>query len=289
MAPLIFLRVHFLNSEKNEEEPVLAALADYGTLTTGLRIEADGVELIVTTCVPDAGQYVRGKTECIAADQVLPVFQKVHVLPYKDTFRYNFDFMYHEHIVPYFNKKQAGEFTVGNDFAYDGVRFRVEGVLPENTMGVVGKDTTIFFEGDPIERQVLERLQVCPYKEGLPEKYMPNPLSLDEPALLRDYLRPYFEQRSAIVGPGETLEIQGVRFKVIALKPGGGGGVGKETELACQGVALRENFGGASAKAKAKSKASAKAGAAGSSASSAAQSKGGGKGSDGKNQNCTVS
>lgn len=94
-------------------------------------------------------------------------------------------------------------------------------------------------------------------------------------------MRPYFEQRSTAVKTGDVLEIQQVKFKVIATRPaeGGpgetgethvllkkgtssaalntgflgmksfrharhleGGGVGKETEFACQGVALKESF-----------------------------------------------
>ena len=160
----------------------------------------------------------------------------------KDTFKYNFDHMYHNHLVPYFQTQQVGEFTKGFEFSYDSVRFQVVGVQPEDSYGVVGHNTEIFYEGPEIERKVLERLQLIPFEEGLPDKYRPNKLSLDEAGLLRDYVRPYFAQRSAAVRTGETLQIRDLRFKIIATRPSEGGGVGKETELACQGVALKEHF-----------------------------------------------
>ena len=76
----------------------------------------------------------------------------------------------------------------------------------------------------------------------MPEKYRPSKLSLDEAGLLKDFVRPYFEQRSKSIKAGDTVEIRNVYFKVITTRPAEGGGVGKETELACQGVALKESF-----------------------------------------------
>ena len=183
----------------------------------------------------------------------------------QDTFKYNFDHMYHNHIVPYFQTQQVGEFTKGFEFSYESVRFQVVGVQPEDSYGVVGHSTEIFYEGPEIERKVLQRLQLLPFEDGLPEKYRPNKLSLDEPGLLRDYVKPYFAQRSADVRAGDVLQIRELRFKVVATRPSEGGGVGKDTELACQGVALREHFkpqprgqpkGKATAKAAAKAAAS---------------------------------
>ncbi|CAE7033418.1 B''BETA [Symbiodinium sp. KB8] len=233
----------FFSIFTNTAEAVRSALRDFeDDLHTGLRLESPGAELVVGACEPPAGGRFGAKTEIILADQVLGVFQKIHVLPYKDTFKYNFDHMYHNHLVPYFQTQQVGEFTKGFEFSYDSVRFQVVGVQPEDSYGVVGHNTEIFYEGPEIERKVLERLQLIPFEEGLPDKYRPNKLSLDEAGLLRDYVRPYFAQRSAAVRTGETLQIRDLRFKIIATRPSEGGGVGKETELACQGVALKEHF-----------------------------------------------
>lgn len=242
MGVLRRLTVHGLAGARNEEEGVLQALSDQGTLSSGLRLDGPGVEFIVGNCEPATGSFDRARTEVIMADQVLKVFQKIHVLPYQDTFKYNYDYMYNEHIVPYFHTCQVGEFTVGYDFAHAGVRFTVVGVLPEKAYGVVGQSTEIFYEGPPVERQVLERLQLLPFEEGLPEKYRPSKLTLDGEALLRDHVRPHFEQRSATVAPGDVLPLNGIRFKVVACRPSQGGGVGRDTELICQGVALREAF-----------------------------------------------
>lgn len=51
-------------------------------VSPGLRVEGPGVELVVGECVPRAGRVTK-RTEVILADQVLQVFKKVHVLPYK--------------------------------------------------------------------------------------------------------------------------------------------------------------------------------------------------------------
>jgi hypothetical protein len=48
----------------------------------GLRVGGPGAELIVGACEPAAGRF-GASTEIILADQVLQVFQKVHILPYK--------------------------------------------------------------------------------------------------------------------------------------------------------------------------------------------------------------
>jgi len=125
----------------------------------------------------------------------------------------------------------------------------------------------VFFE-DHIERTVLESLHLLPYETGLPEKYRPTRLSLDEEGILRDYVRPYFEQRSSGLRKTDIVEIQGVKFKIMAMKPDPGdqvgGGVAKDTVLSCKGVALKESFAPASrAKGKAKAKAAAAQGSSG--------------------------
>ena len=88
----------------------------------------------------------------------------------QDTFKYNFDHMYHNHIVPYFQTGQVGEFTKGFEFSFQGVRFQVVGVQPEDSYGVVGSETEIFYEGPEIERKVLERLQLLPFEQAGPRR-----------------------------------------------------------------------------------------------------------------------
>lgn len=257
MVILRQITVHCLEGARNGEEAIFRLLADQEELSTGMRIDGPGAELIIGNCKPSSGSFSQTKTEVTLADHVLRVFQKVHVLPYQDTFKYNFDHMYLHHMVPYFQSCQSGEFTEGFDFTHEGIRFSVVGVLPAKSYGVVGQATEIFYEGPAIERKVLQRLQLVPYEDGLPEWYRPTRLSLDEAALLSDFLRPYFEQRSAEVRVGDVIPIQGVRFKVVACRPSEGGGVGRETELVCQGAAFREfpTTRDAAAKAAAKGKA----------------------------------
>lgn len=270
MAPLKNVRVHGLSGAANKAAGIRELLGKAGTLRIGRRLHGPDVEFIIGGCDPaTGGKYDAEATEVILADTVLNVFEKVHVLPYQDTFKYNYDYMYNEHLKPYFDKSQVGEFSEGFDFAQDGVRFGVISVLPDKGYGVVGQATIVYYEGPPIEREVLTRLHVLPFEEGLPDKYKISKLKLDDVALKRDYVLPYFEQRSAPVAPGEALEIEGLRFKVLTCTPSKGGGFCKDTELVCQGVALKESFarpGSASAKAKAGPKAKAKAKAAAASA-----------------------
>lgn len=264
VPPLQKVMVHTLEGPPNQADGIRSVLRERGNLTPGLRLDGPGVELIVGACDPVKGRYNIDKTEVIVGVAPLKVFEKVHVLPYLDTFAYNYDHMYNEHLVPYFQNCQQGEFSDGCDFSHNGVRFNVVGVFPAGTYGVVGQQTVVFYEGPPIERKVLQRLHLLPYEDGLPEKYRPSKLQLDEKGLLSDYIKPYFEQRSLVVSAtSEPIEIDGVRFKIVSCRPSEGGGVGKDTELVCQGVALKTSFAPKSgAKAKAKATAKAKAGAA---------------------------
>lgn len=242
MAPLRSCFLHFFAGVPNNPSAVRLVLDERGTLQSGLKLDAPGVEFLVGECTPSVGQYVEGKTEVIVGDEKLSIFKRVQVCPYKDTFEYSYDRMMFDYIEPYFNTQQQCNFSTGFDFAYQGRRFNVVAVDPAGTSGVVGKDTVVFFE-DYIERKVLKHIQILPYETGLPEKYRPTKLSLDEEGLLRDFVRPYFEQRSSPVKKGDVLEIDGVKFKVLTLTPDPGetgAGVGSGTTFSCKGVALRE-------------------------------------------------
>merc|ERR1712217_690199 len=166
--------------------------------------------------------------------------------------------MLSNHITPFFENCQAGAFTEGFEFSHEGVRFCVVGVMPEKGYGVAGKNTTIFFEGDAIERDVLKSLNVVPFEDGLPDRYRPTKMSLAEDAIKRDFTLPYFTQRSAPVKVAEMLEIEGLKFKVVSCTPSAGGGFGRDTELQCKGVALKMAFEKTAAKSKAAVKAKAK-------------------------------
>ena len=78
--------VHALASRGNAPREIQEALQGAeDDLHPGLRLEGPGVELVVGECVPSAGRVTK-RTEVILADQVLQVFKKVHVLPYKARF-----------------------------------------------------------------------------------------------------------------------------------------------------------------------------------------------------------
>jgi len=260
MVKLTRIFVHCLAGHSNTPDAIKDTLRAAEMLKPGMRVDGPGAEVIVGSCEPVSGGRLDARTEVTVGTEVLSVFDKVHVLPYKDTFKFNYDHMYHNHIAPYFHTCQVGEFSSGFDFAHEGVRFSVVGVVPEGVYAVVGCNTQVFYEGPPIERDILHSANLVPYQEGLHERYRPTTLSLDSEALLRDYVRPYFAQRSAKIVPGDVLEIKGVRFKVTGCAPSTGGGVGRGTQLECKGVALKESFAKSKAKAKAKANAVAQTG-----------------------------
>lgn len=253
IAPLKTLRIHGLQGSRNNDRDVYKLLLEQKVLRVGMRLDGDDVELIVSECTPEEGCCVQS-TDITFATQVIKVFEKVHVLPFRDTYKYNFDHMYNEHMVPFFNGHQNGEFTEGFEFAYKGARFRVVAVVPDKSYGIVGKGTEIFYEGVPLERVCLSKVHVLPFEEGLPEKYKTGKFSLDDVALKRDFLTSHFAQLSYDITAGETFTISDVRFKVVSTVPAKGGGFGDDTELLCQGIALKERLPKASPKAKAKAK-----------------------------------
>eukprot|EP00397_Hematodinium_sp_SG-2012_P067230 GEMP01103510.1.p1 GENE.GEMP01103510.1~~GEMP01103510.1.p1 ORF type:complete len:222 (+),score=33.15 GEMP01103510.1:56-667(+) len=139
----------------------------------------------------------------------LRTFQKVHCLPFADTFKYNFDHLYNEMLVPYFAQHQTGEFGTGHEFAMKGVRFRVIGTEPEGALGVAGASTVVYFEGEPIKRPVLTLAHIVPYKSDLPAHYLSG-LMLKEDAILQDYINPYFEQNSHTLREEKTTKAASV-------------------------------------------------------------------------------
>eukprot|EP00913_Durusdinium_trenchii_P036069 g33750.t2 len=64
---------------------IFTSFASEGVMNASLRIEGPNCELVVGACVPSNGGRFGSSTEIILADQVLQVFQKVHILPYKDS------------------------------------------------------------------------------------------------------------------------------------------------------------------------------------------------------------
>merc|ERR1711920_194027 len=119
-------------------------------------LSALSVEFIIGICEPVVGRYSELDTEVIVADNVLPVFEKVHVLPFRRTLPALGNASYHHltyfnrHVAPFFERHQFGTFGEGWEFSFDGITFKVVGVLPQHSIGAVGRATHIFGEGQPI-------------------------------------------------------------------------------------------------------------------------------------------
>ena len=52
-------------------------------------------------------------------------FDKIHVLPFQDTFKYNFDHLFHKMICPFFLKGAVKFVSKDYEFALNGVRFKI--------------------------------------------------------------------------------------------------------------------------------------------------------------------
>ena len=72
----------------------------------------------------------------------------MHILPYKDTFEFNFDHMYQNHIVPYLKSKHGVPFRTGMDFTHGGARFRIVACEPaEGCVNIAVRSTQGAGEG----------------------------------------------------------------------------------------------------------------------------------------------
>lgn len=152
--------VHRLDGVLNEPESIRQTLREQGQLMAGRLVSSPSVEFVIGICEPLVGCYSELETEVIVADNILPVFEKVHVLPFKRTLptsnvisvtgSFNPLSNFHRHVEPFFARHQNGTFGEGYEFAFDGITFKVVGVLPPQSIGVVGRATHIFGEGQPI-------------------------------------------------------------------------------------------------------------------------------------------
>ncbi|CAD7964952.1 unnamed protein product [Amoebophrya sp. A25] len=170
---------------------------------------------------------------------------KLHVLPFEDTFAYNYDHMFHKQVVPFLRKSPVSFLGLHHDFAANGGRFRVEGVqldrtgatevdknapanseAEKNTLAIAGHHTSVFYEGPKLRRDLLEYIHVQPYEAGLDaefydttkakNKYLEKAAEknknlsnlgreVDEKKLMDQLLRAYFQQRSSPLRVGESF------------------------------------------------------------------------------------
>jgi len=144
------LQVHGLQGSENSAYGIRRTLQNQSRLFVGLRLDGDGAEFIVSSCDPAIGWYDSTLTDVTIGDDMLPVFEKVHMLPFERAVHDARARVFREHVVPYFQRRQRGTITKGFEFTFDGVRCRVVAVSPDAMRGVVGRTTELYFNGQAI-------------------------------------------------------------------------------------------------------------------------------------------
>ncbi|CAD7922315.1 unnamed protein product [Amoebophrya sp. A120] len=76
----------------------------------------------------------------VDARETFTVFRKLHILPYEDTFAYNYDHMYHNQILPFFRKVPIPFVGLDHEFSHNGGRFRVVGIEYEKPGAATSSD-----------------------------------------------------------------------------------------------------------------------------------------------------
>lgn len=224
----------------DSERLASAALAAYrGELRPGVRVGGTVAAVVaqffvaVVACDPPQGGYFDPAATTLTVDtQPLPTLARIHILPYLDAKPPNRNLTINEFAQPFFAANSVTMVAVDFEFGHGTCRFRVVGCDPAGP-AVVGPETEVFWEGEPIQRRLLKEVAVLPYSHTLP-RVAPGGAP---PDLFRDYIRPYFAQRSAPLHPADEFEFRGVRFRVVKCEPPGGGPC-KDTIVHTNGPAL---------------------------------------------------
>lgn len=224
--------------DKSASEVMAEALRERGggCLRPGgrFRVREDVHVAVVCTDPPDGGLFEPCSSQVVVEPERLPVFRRVHILPFKDAAPADRACTITEYIRPFFEQCGARPIMVEFEFGYAGCRFQVIGCDPPGP-ALVGPTTDVFWQGPAIERFLARRISVLPYSHTLP-----SPTLGAAPAdLLADYVRPYFDQRSAPLRAGDEFETRGVRFRVTHCEPPGTGPAAG-TEVLVNGQPLTE-------------------------------------------------
>jgi len=166
---------------------------------------------------------------------------RAHVLPFRDAFELNFDYMARAYVLPYVMSPEVSDpatgrgLRQGDEFSGNGgrARFRVVACEPPEG-GLPDSSTIVMCEGEPIERTLLRSVTMLPL-----ETSMVLLVGKDPSDLAREFVRPFLEQRSADLVVGQIHNLQGVRFKVVGTQPAAGGGPCIETQINTRGPPVK--------------------------------------------------
>merc|ERR1719235_962779 len=99
---------------------------------------------------------------------------RVHILPFLDTFELNFDHMCKTYVLPHLQSPEIADPTTGrglqegDEFSAKGgrVRFRVISCDPPKG-GLPTSSTTVHCEGEPIKRNLLKKITMLPLESSM--------------------------------------------------------------------------------------------------------------------------
>eukprot|EP00931_Biecheleriopsis_adriatica_P009463 TRINITY_DN110537_c0_g1_i1.p1 TRINITY_DN110537_c0_g1~~TRINITY_DN110537_c0_g1_i1.p1 ORF type:complete len:317 (+),score=58.33 TRINITY_DN110537_c0_g1_i1:20-970(+) len=191
--------------------------------------------VVVVDCEPLSGGFFDAATTLLAVEALpLPVMQRCHILPFVDACPEQRDLTIQKYVMPFVERSSCQLIEAGFEFAHAGCRFKVMACDPA-VPAVLGPQTEVYWEGPALERRVLTKVAVLPYSNTLPP---PGPDG-QKPDLHKEYVLPYFQQKSSPLNPGDEFEHRGVRFRVVHCEPPGAGPA-DSTQVSSEGLALIE-------------------------------------------------
>ena len=216
-------------------------------ITAGQRYQIHEVDFKITACFPPAGQLTSStviRCMCPPPLHALTELKRLHVLPTVASLPPGgpipSQVLFHEYLKPYFIPSSSSSssssappqlhLSVGDTFISKGLQFKVIACVPSD--GVVTTSCDIFVEGEPLRD--VQKVAILPIYESLPN----NEKQITAEQILEKYLHPFFSGRFQTIGKNDTLDIDGVTFKVTACDPDRGL-VTMATQIYSEGEPLR--------------------------------------------------
>jgi hypothetical protein len=134
--------------------PYFRSVADSGQdlgsiATVGERINILGLEFQVLAVEPSHREFgiIDSNTMVFVDWDTTPEFEKIHIVPFQDTLPHAYDFdIFTDYLKPYLTRQKNKQFSVNDQFFYQGVQFKVVCCEP-NGPARIGRNSTIYCEG----------------------------------------------------------------------------------------------------------------------------------------------
>jgi len=134
--------------------PYFRSVADSGQelgsiAAVGERINIFGLEFQVLAVEPSRREFgiIDSDTMVFVDWDTTPEFEKIHIVPFQDTLPHAYDFdIFTDYLKPYLTRHKHKQFSVNDQFTYQGVQFKVVCCEP-NGPARIGRNSTIYCEG----------------------------------------------------------------------------------------------------------------------------------------------